>query len=96
VKKLFIIKISANGIVKHFRMNPKAIVIKCHDAGKIENFDLEAYIERYSQFICSINENNIYSELDNFIEGEKLLFNNKLYISCRRVSFELKIERNYD
>jgi hypothetical protein len=51
-------------------------VVKCQDAEKTENFNLEASIERYAQFICSINENTTYSELDNFIEEEKFLFYN--------------------
>jgi hypothetical protein len=43
---------------------------------KIENFNLENYIERYFHFICSVKENSTYPELDNFIEEEFLLFNN--------------------
>jgi hypothetical protein len=76
LKKQFQITVSANRIVKDLRSNRKARVIKCQDVEKTKEFNLDYYIERYADFICSLNENTAYLELDSFIEGEKLLFNN--------------------
>jgi hypothetical protein len=59
---------------------------------KIKNFDLEGYIERYAQFICLINENITYSELDNLIEGEKLLFNNTYTAAAEEFRSKLKLK----
>jgi hypothetical protein len=87
-RKLFRIKISANGIVKHFRVIHKAEVVECQDPKKLENYN-----ERYSQFICSINENTTYSEFDNFIEGDNLIL---LFDSiCTDLKLKKIVVKNY-
>jgi hypothetical protein len=43
-RKLFQVKISANGIVKHFRLDHKAKVVKCQEEDKLEQFDLEGIV----------------------------------------------------
>jgi hypothetical protein len=50
------------------------VAVKCQEEYKLEQFELEDIIERYAEFICARNENTTYSELDNFMEGEKIFY----------------------
>jgi hypothetical protein len=59
---------------------------------KIKELNLEAYIERYAKFIYSNNENIIYIEFDDFIEGEKFLFNDIYITAEEEFCSNLKLE----